>query len=67
MSNLEPIPYNPPDVLDGDAYPIAQTWTDINKKNQMQLKGNLSITIHTQLQKINIENWTTTFKYPFMT
>jgi hypothetical protein len=39
MSNLEPIPYNQPDALDDDAYPITQTWTDITKKNEMQLKG----------------------------
>lgn len=32
--NLEPIPYNPPDVLDDDAYPISQTWTDIKKKKK---------------------------------
>jgi hypothetical protein len=39
MSNLEPIPYNQPDVLDDDAYPITQTCTDITEKNEMQLKG----------------------------
>lgn len=57
--NLEPIPYNPPDVLDDDAYPISQTWTDIKKKkkkNQMQLKNTSSVAIQAQLCKINIEN-----------
>jgi len=28
MSNLEPIPYNQHDVLDDDAFPIIQTWTN---------------------------------------
>jgi len=30
MSNLEPIPYNPHDVLDDDAFPIIQTWNNTN-------------------------------------
>lgn len=51
MSNLEPIPYNPPYVLDGDAYPITQTWTDIIKQSQMQLKRNLA-TLQAQLCQI---------------
>jgi len=51
MSNLEPIPYNPPYVLDGDAYPITQTWMDIIKKSQMQLKRNL-VTLQAQLSQI---------------
>lgn len=32
ITNLEPIPYNPPDVLDDDAHPVSQNWTNIKKK-----------------------------------